>query len=469
MKIKFIEALLSHPKNKTFLITNDDIITYGHFLELISKTIVFLEKSDKKYIFINAEKNQFTLAAYFASQKLGKIACFVDPLTKSPERFTKLAKNNYFFFTNKYYQEISDIKCETIKNSDQITDNSLSEVIFTTGTTGNPKGVLLSHETIYQTAKNINLFTKLKNDDVEMHMMPLSHSFGLARVRCSILAGNTVVLLNGFGNLVTFYDYLEKFKGSVISTVPAGLQFLIKLSKDRITNFSSQIKMIELGSSPMTKEEKISLTKILPFTNICMHYGLTEASRSTFLNFKDDIEFADSVGKQNYGTEVKIFNSNGKESVKGKSGEICIKGTNLFSKYIFCNDKASFYGDYFRTGDFGYMNNLGYLFFEGRKDDMINVAGKKVSPLEIEKNINGISFINESACIEVKNKKNNLTEIKAFVSVSSEESFQSLVNKIKKYLKNNIEYYKIPSTFINIDTIPKTISGKILRNKLKEH
>tara|TARA_B100000965_G_scaffold402799_1_gene429543 strand:- start:412 stop:1821 length:1410 start_codon:yes stop_codon:yes gene_type:complete len=469
MKIKFIEALLSHPQNKTFLITNDDIITYGHFLELISKTIVFLEKSDKKYIFINAEKNQFTLAAYFASQKLGKITCFLDPLTKSPEKFTKLAKNNYLYFTNKDYQEISDIKCETIKNSDQITSNSFSEIIFTTGTTGNPKGVLLSHEVIYKTAKNINLFTKLKNDDVEMHMMPLSHSFGLARVRCSILAGNTVVLLNGFGNLVTFYDYLEKFKGSVISTVPAGLQFLIKLSKDRITNFSSQIKMIELGSSPMTKEEKISLTKILPFTNICMHYGLTEASRSTFLNFKDDIEFADSVGKQNYGTEVKIFNSNGKESVKGKSGEICIKGTNLFSKYIFCNDKASFYGDYFRTGDFGYMNNLGYLFFEGRKDDMINVAGKKVSPLEIEKNINEISFINESACIEVKNKKNNLTEIKAFVSVSSEESFQSLVNKIKKYLKNNIEYYKIPSTFINIDTIPKTISGKILRNKLKEH
>ena len=436
MKIKFIEALLSHPQNKTFLITKDDIITYGNFLELISKTIVFLEKSDKKYIFINAEKNQFTLAAYFACQKLGKITCFIDPLTKSPEEFTKLAKNNYLYFTTKDYQEISDIKCETIKNSNQITSNSFSEIIFTTGTTGNPKGVLLSHEVIYKTAKNINLFTKLEKDDVEMHMMPLNHSFGLARVRCSILAGSTLVLLNGFGNLVAFYK---------------------------------QIKMIELGSSAMTKEEKISLTKVLPFTNICMHYGLTEASRSTFLNFKDDIEFADSVGKQNYGTEVKIFNSNGKENDKGESGEICIKGANLFSKYIFCNDKASFYGDYFRTGDFGYINNLGYLFFEGRKDDMINVAGKKVSPLEIEKSINEISFVNESACIGVKNKKNDLIEIKAFVSINSEESFQSLVNKIKKYLKNKIEYYKIPSTFINIAKIPKTTSGKILRNKLKEY
>tara|TARA_B100000674_G_C37513153_1_gene765767 strand:- start:60 stop:662 length:603 start_codon:yes stop_codon:yes gene_type:complete len=200
-----------------------------------------------------------------------------------------------------------------------------------------------------------------------------------------------------------------------------------------------------------------------------MHYGLTEASRSTFLNFKDDIEFADSVGRQNYGTEVKIFNSNGKECFKGESGEICIKGTNLFSKYIFCSNKASFNGDYFRTGDYGYMNDQGYLFFEGRKDDLINIAGKKVSPLEIEKSINEISFINESACIEEKNRKNDLTEIKAFVSISSEESFQSLVSKIKKYLKNKIEYYKIPSTFVNIDKIPKTTSGKILRNELKEY
>lgn len=468
MKIKFIEALLSHPQNKTFLVINDDAITYGHFLELISKTIVFLGKSDKKYIFINAEKNQFTLAAYFASQKLGKIACIIDPLTKSPEKFTKLAKNNYFYFTNKDYQEILGIKCETIKNADQITSNGFSEVIFTTGTTGNPKGVLLSHKVIYETAKNINLYTGLKNEDVEMHMMPLSHSFGLARVRCSILSGNTIVLMNGFGNLIAFYDQLEKFNGSVISTVPAGLQFLIKLSRDKIVNFSSQIKMIELGSSPMTKEEKISLTKILPNTNICMHYGLTEASRSTFLNFKDDIKFADSVGKQNYGTKLKIFSSNGKECIKGESGEICIKGTNLFSKYIFCNNKASFNGDYFRTGDFGYMNNQGYLFFEGRKDDLMNIAGKKVSPLEIERNINEISFVNESACIEVKNKKNNMAEIKAFVSISSKESFESLVSKIKKYLNNKIEYYKIPSIFVNISEIPKTSSGKILRNELKE-
>lgn len=469
MKIEFIEALLLHPKNKPFLILDNETVSYGDFLILLSKTITFLGKKEQDYVFINASKNQFTLAAYFASQKLGKISCFIDPLTKSPEKFTRLANKNFFYFSSDDYEGVLSSKSEPLKNGNQIHENPLSEVIFTTGTTGNPKGVLLSHKTINETAKNINLFTGLKNSDVEMHMMPISHSFGLARIRCSILKGNTIILMNGFGNLIGFYDQLEKHKGTVISTVPAGINFLIKLSKEKLVEFESKIRMIELGSSPMTKDEKVNLVNLLPNTDICMHYGLTEASRATFLNFKNEIQYIESVGKQNYGTKVKILNGDGEDCSKDESGEICIKGSNLFSNYIFCDNKPLYYNNYFRTGDFGYMNEKGYLFFEGRKDDLINIAGKKVSPLEIEKYINEITFVKESACIAFENKKNGLTEIKAFVVTKKDDSLESLSKEIKKNLRNKIEYYKIPSTFLNINAIPKTSNGKILRNKLKDH
>ena len=469
MKIEFIESLLLCPKTKPFLILNNEIVTYGDFLVLLSKTISFLEKNDKDYIFINAEKNQFTLAAYFASQKLGKISCFIDPLTKSPEKYTKLAEKNFFYFSNSNYKEVLSSKLFPLKDGNQTFFNPLSEVIFTTGTTGSPKGVLLSHQTIYKTAKNINLFTGLKNSDVEMHMMPISHSFGLARIRCSILKGNTIILMNGFGNLISFYDNLEKHNGTVISTVPAGINFLIKLSKEKLTDFKSQIRMMELGSSPMTKKEKINLANLLPNSDICMHYGLTEASRATFLNFKDEMKYIDSVGKQSYGSKIKIFNNVGQECSINEPGEICIKGSNLFSGYIFCDKNPSFYNNYFRTGDFGYINKKGYLFFEGREDDLINIAGKKISPLEIEKYINEVEYIKESACIPIENSKNNLTEIRAFVVIKKHDSFELLSKEIKKYLKNKIEYYKIPSTFINIDEIPKTKNGKILKNKLKDY
>ena len=284
MKIKFIDALLNQSPSKPFLITEGKILSYGDFLQLVSKTVSFLEKSKKKYVFINAEKNEFTLAAYFAASKLGKISAFIDPLAKSPELFFGLSNDDSIYFSKANYKEVNDISFKPIINSVQKKHNEISEIIFTSGTTGLPKGILISHETTLNTAININKFTGLKNTDIEMHMMPISHSFGIARVRCCILEGCTIVFHNGFSNLSSFFTSLEQYKGTVISTVPAGIQYLVKLTKDKISNYKSQIRMIELGSSPMTFESKIELSKLLPNTDICMHYGLTEASRSTFLN-----------------------------------------------------------------------------------------------------------------------------------------------------------------------------------------
>ena len=99
---------------------------------------------------------------------------------------------------------------------------------------------------------------------------------------------------------------------------------------------------------------------------------------------------------------------------------------------------------------------------------MMNISGKKVSPLELEKYINDISFVEDSACIEIQNRKTGLFEIKAFVVLSDNSIIDSFKNEIKIILKKNIEYYKIPTTIANIGIIPRSQNGKILRNKLKE-
>ena len=468
MKIHLLQKLIDQNPNKIFLISQDKKISFKDFLILTSRIYNFLNKKPEKYIFINAEKNEYVIAAYLACAKLGKIASFIDPLSKNPESFYNLT-NDSFYFSNELYEKIEHYDYTLINNANQVIHNEFSEIIFTTGTTGSPKGVLLSHRTVYETAYNINKFTNLNSDDIELHMMPISHSFGLARIRCSILKGNTTVLMNGFGNLISFYKNLEKYRATVISTVPAGVRFLLRLSKDKISNYSSQIKMIELGSSPMSTEEKVILTNLLPKTNICMHYGLTEASRSTFLNFKNERKFIDSVGKQNFGTDIKIFNKDGFECDVEDSGEICIKGSNLFSEYIFCDNKTAFNGEYFKTGDYGYVNKEGYLYFEGRKDEMLNISGKKVSPLEIEKHINEIKFIDESVCISFHNSRNGMTEIKAYVVLNKYAPNKKIENEIVNYLKKKIEYYKIPSKFVNIDVVPKSHNGKILRKKLEEN
>jgi len=99
----------------------------------------------------------------------------------------------------------------------------------------------------------------------------------------------------------------------------------------------------------------------------------------------------------------------------------------------------------------------------------MNISGKKVSPIEIEKYINQIPFIKEVACIEKENKRTGIIEIKAFVVLDKKKIANNWSSEIKKYLKNKIEYYKMPSTIVNIDSIPKTYNGKILRTKLKEN
>ena len=107
-----------------------------------------MEKSNKKYVFINAEKNEFTLAAYLAAAKLGKISVFIDPLSKHPKKYVELSSGDGFYFSNDDYQKVIECKFEPILNSEQVSNNHLSEIIFTTGTTGEPKGVLISHDTI---------------------------------------------------------------------------------------------------------------------------------------------------------------------------------------------------------------------------------------------------------------------------------------------------------------------------------
>jgi len=99
---------------------------------------------------------------------------------------------------------------------------------------------------------------------------------------------------------------------------------------------------------------------------------------------------------------------------------------------------------------------------------MMNISGKKVSPIEIEKYINQIAFIEDVACIQAENKRTGLIEIKAFVVLDNKKVAANWASEIKKYLKNKIEYYKIPSIIVNIDSIPKSHNGKILRIKLKE-
>jgi len=347
--------------------------------------------------------------------------------------------------------------------------SSNADIIFTTGTTGQPKGVLLTQQNIAAAAQNINTFIQNSPDDVEMLALPISHSFGLGRLRCALSNSQTLVLLGSFVNMKRFFRFMEEYKVNGVAMVPASWAFVKKMSGMRLADYASELHYIEIGSAPMPLEDKHLLADNLPNTRICMHYGLTEASRSAFIEFHEDANHLETVGKQTPGMTIAIFDESGNRCPFNEEGEICVKGDAVTKGYL--NEpeinKDSFFGDYFRTGDWGSIDEKGYLSLRSRKKELINVGGKKVSPIEVEEALLQYENVKDCACIGVSDPDHVLGEVvKAFIV--SDKKLETFVDTIKSTMSSKLEAYKHPVMYEQVDEIPHTNSGKVKRLSLKK-
>ena len=295
--------------------------------------------------------------------------------------------------------------------------------------------------------------------------MPISHSFGLARLRCVLSVGGTLVLLGSIVNMKRMFRMFDEYKVTGLGLVPASWSYIKKMSGNKLAEYSNQLNYIEFGSAYMSAEDKMALTKLFSNTRLCMHYGLTEASRSTFMEFNTSIDYLNTVGKPSPNVIINIFDENGNELYKEEEGEICIKGDHVSREYLNVEKNNLFYGEYFRTGDIGLINNKNYIVLKGRSKELINVGGKKVSPIEIEYKIKELDSELESVCIGINDPQGVLGEVvKAFVvKGSSLCDFEQIDN----FLKKNLEKHKVPVKYEWINEVPKTSSGKIQRQKLK--
>lgn len=348
------------------------------------------------------------------------------------------------------------------------TMTDVADILFTTGTTGAPKGVALSYTNQAAAALNINTFIQNTSDDIELLALPVSHSFGLGRVRCVLSKGGTLVMLGTFANIKKFFSEMKRCNVTGFGMVPASWGFIKKMSGKYIGKFADQLKYIEIGSSFMPTADKEMLMELLPDTRICMHYGSTEASRSAFMEFHSCKDNLLTAGKASPNCEIKIFSPKGQELPLGSEGEVCVKGEHVTCSYWnetserFASD---FYDGFFRTGDCATMDAEGNIYLKSRIKEMINVGGKKVAPMEVEDVLNTIPGITESVCIGISDPDGVLGEVvKAFIVVESEITDAYIMEQ----LRPKLEVYKLPVAIERIAAIPKTNSGKIQRLSLKK-
>lgn len=465
--------------DKVALISGDTEITYSQLWDYCLcaaeklKQDYHLKKGDR--VILSAAGNIEFVYAYFGVHIAGGICVPIDPDTNQT-RFEYIEKSTTPVCVMGL---LHNVKKETIPFSDVVNGTSkatyiapeqsqVADILFTTGTTGAPKGVALSYNNLSAAARNINAFIGNTSSDVELLALPVSHSFGLGRLRCSLSKGATVVMLGTFANVKKFFKEMARCQVTMFAMVPASWGFIKKMSGKYIGKFADQLKFIEIGSSFMPVEDKELLMSLLPKTRICMHYGSTEASRSAFMEFHTYKDNLLSIGKASPNVEIKIFTSQGTPAALGEEGEVCVKGEHVTCSYWnetperFASD---FYDGYFRTGDCGTMDAEGNIYLKSRIKEMINVGGKKVSPMEVEDILNTIPGIKESACIGIPDPGIVLGEVvKAFIVADDNLSDEDIMQQLRPQL----EVYKLPVEIERINVIPKTTSGKIQRLSLKK-
>ncbi|HMI83093.1 MAG TPA: AMP-binding protein [Polyangiaceae bacterium] len=349
-----------------------------------------------------------------------------------------------------------------------LTASSPAMILFTSGTTAKKKAVLLSHGNIVEATRNINAFVQISDATREYVAVPLYHSFGLGRVRAVLTAGGTLVLADGPLNPAAMIQTIERQRCNALSTVPAGLAMFSGKLESVLRRIGPQIEVMELGSAFMSPQQKAALLDIFPRARVCMHYGLTEASRSTFLEFRSESHKLDTVGRAAPNVTVEIRDQGLLPCPRGEQGEIVVRGGHVTHGYFHDEERtrAAFTEDgAFRTGDFGFMDEEGYVHLLGRKDELINKGGIKISPLELEDKIREVYPDLDFCVVGVPDPEGLAGEVPVMAYVAASEL---ALGEVLSALAQKVERSKLPSAIARIESIPRTANGKPMRRVLRE-
>lgn len=365
------------------------------------------------------------------------------------------------------------LECEIIQSSCYETGSfpeldDVSEILFSTGTTGEPKGIVLTNRNNIALAQNIIEGVEMGKDNIEIIPVPLNHSHGLRRYYGNMVNGSTVIIMNGVLDIKRFYQYLDTYQVTAVDLVPASLAVIFKLSGDKLQEYKNQLQYIQLGGAPLPEEHKKKLCFLLPHTRLYNFYGSTESGCTCILNFNEGIERPHCIGKPTVNASFITVDESGNvfPATSEKPGFLATKGPmNMKEYYQDTQGTANVLFDgYLYTNDLAYMCD-DYIYLMGRKGDVINVGGSKVAPQEIEDLVLAYPGISDCACISIPDSMKGSVP-KLFIVKSG--SLDTTNSELMQYLMMNLESYKIPKKIQEIDSIPRTFNGKILRSKLQQ-
>ena len=343
----------------------------------------------------------------------------------------------------------------------------LACVLYTTGTTGPRKGVMLSHENLLAATANINAFMTPGPWLVESVPMRLSHSFGFGRLRAVLDAGGTVVLEDGLSRIDRVLGNADAHGVNAIALVPAGVGLLLDHYLEPFTAVAGRLRLIEVGSAALPARHRDRLVEACPNARICLHYGLTEASRAAFLDVRADRGFLDTAGRAAPNVRLRIAGGDGAPRPAGAPGEILVRGAMVTAGYWNRPDltAAAVADGWLRTGDVGSLDEHGYLHVAGRVEDVLNLGGMKVAAAGIEDRLRAAGPVVDAAVALSADAEGIGPGVTAYVVIDDAARFDDWP-ALRRHCLEELEPYKVPREFRVVDALPRTSSGKLQRHLL---
>ncbi len=347
-------------------------------------------------------------------------------------------------------------------------EEAVLELLFTTGTTGRPKGAVLTKKSILANMQNTWHGIGMLESDVVLNPLPLNHSFGMRVLRSTLYIGATVVLQNGFSFAKEIESNIIEHNCTAMVSVPASLEIVLGQMQDKAAKILGRLRYIEIGAGSLDIKLKKKLPEMIPDTLIHNTWGSTESGGALFLNVSQNTDKIMSIGKPLEHIRIKVLDENNCEMAATDSehyGRMALCGDMQMAGYWNMPEqtKDAIQDGWLVTSDLVYLDNDGYVYMLGRADDIINVGGEKVSPVEVENAASEYEGVRECACIGVKDEEGVLGQIPILYIVSNDRFAE---DELARFLSNRLERYKLPRKYLYIDELPRNKMKKLDRKAL---
>jgi acyl-CoA synthetase (AMP-forming)/AMP-acid ligase II len=346
-------------------------------------------------------------------------------------------------------------------------DLDLAMLVYTSGSTGFPKGVMMTHQNVVAAATSITTYLENTSDDVILNVLPISFDYGLYQVLMAAMVGATLVLEKSFTYPQQIFDKMAAERITGLPIVPTMASIILQMRDFRGDAFP-HLRYITNTAAALPPAHIKRLQELFPQARLYSMYGLTECKRCTWLPPSELSKRPASVGIAIPNTEAYVVDEDGQRCAPGVTGELVIRGPHVMKGYwenpaatekalragAYHWEKVLYTGDLFRTDDDG------YLYFVARKDDIIKSRGEKVSPLEVENVLYLLPGVREAVVVGIPDPILGMA-IKAVVAVEPDAGITARV--ITRHCVRLLEDYMVPKVIEFRNALPKGDNGKISR------